>query len=155
MVRIFTEHWPFVIAIVAGDLDDADFDYMYEQYRSIHLRDQRFFLVQETRKVKLPNADTRKKLAKLNSDFADDIKQHVTGIGVVVASKVFAGAMRAVYWLSGENSPTTYWSSAADCFEEAERRAKLERMILPASAKSFAEELDSQLKDARDFSKYF
>jgi hypothetical protein len=56
MVRIHTDYFPFVLAVVAGELEEEDFEYMYREYRKLHDRDQRFFLAQETRQVKMPDA---------------------------------------------------------------------------------------------------
>lgn len=154
MVRIHTDLFPFVIAVVAGNLEDSDFEYMYEQYRAIHARDQRFYLAQETRRVRLPNALQRRQLGELNAHFAPDIEKRVVQIGVIVASKVFAGAIRAIYWLSREAKPTYYASTAVECWDNAERLCRDEGLVLPAPGRAFAEGLDAEYQAGGDFSKY-
>jgi hypothetical protein len=146
--------FPFVIAVVAGELEDKDFDYMYREYRKLHDRDQRFFLAQETRRVKLPNAIVRRRLGELNRDFTDDIEQHVVQIGVIVASKVFAGAIRAIYWLSREARPTHYASTALECWQNAVKTCAADGIALSDEGLAFVQSLDQDFKRGGDFADF-
>jgi hypothetical protein len=119
-----------VFAVITDRITEDDVSQMYDAYRVIHERGERFFLLQDARAAKLPDALTRKKLSELNTHFEADIERHVVGIAVVVPNRVYAGAVQALYWMSKEYAPTKAFASAGDALEHA-------RGVLPEDAPPF------------------
>jgi hypothetical protein len=153
-VRIIDEHFPLVIGLINGDVTEEDIDQMYDSYNDIHARGERFFLAQETRRVKLPSAVIRKRLGQLNKDFGPLITSNVVGIHVVVANRVVAGALRAVFWFSKEFAPTKTSASALEMFADAEKRGGEGGLVFPQSAKGFCARLDASVSVGDSFEPY-
>lgn len=149
MVTIIDAHFPLVMALVDGELTREDIAVMREAYARLHERKQRFFLCQETRTVQLPSALIRKELARLNDDFAERIRANVVGIGVIVAGKVYAGALRAIFWLSKEAAPMAVETTAAAMLRVVEQSCAAEHIVLPASLRGFMTALDADLAAGR------
>jgi hypothetical protein len=150
-VRVIDEHFPLVIGLVVGDLNESDIQYMERLYASIHTRKERFFLAQETRRVNMPNAVVRKRLGQMNDGFGPLITQNVVGINVIVSNRIFAGALKAVYWLSREYAPTDTSASASDMLKKARAVCDAEGLVIPVSADTLVERLDSSFKEGSDF----
>jgi hypothetical protein len=153
-VAIIDKHFPLVIGLVAGDVDESDIQYMERSYAQIHSRKERFFLAQETRRVSMPNAVIRKRLGQMNDGFGPLITKHVVGINVIVANRIFAGALKAVYWLSREYAPTDTADSAVDMLVKARKSCEAEDLVIPTSADSLAEQLDTAFKNGSDFMEF-
>lgn len=150
MLRICDETFPFVFAVVSGDITDADVDEMYRRYQVMHQRKQRFYLAQEVRQVKIPGAALRRRLADLNTEFGERISKNIVGIGIVVPSRIVSAAMTAVYWVSKEAAPTRIFSSAAAMADHARKACAAENLHLPPALESVADGLDSAWREGRN-----
>lgn len=149
MLRICDETFPFVFAVVSGDITDADIDEMARRYAALHQRKQRFYLVQEVRQVKIPSAAMRKRLADLNTEFGERIAKNIVGIGIIVPSRVVSAAMTAIYWVSKEAAPTRFFPSAAAMAEHARQACAKERLQLPPALETVAGSLDAAWQEGR------
>jgi hypothetical protein len=152
VIRIVDTHFPFVFAIVTGEVTDEDVDGMYPIYERIHQRGEKFYLAQEVRQVSIPGAPLRKKLGELNAHFGPLIERHVVGIGLVVPNRLVAGAMRAIYWLSREHSPTKFFGSAMELHGDAIAVANEHKIVFPESAETVLHRLDVAYTSGGDLS---
>ena len=155
MIKIVEDHWPLVVALVQGEITEADIAAMFEVYERIHQRDERFFLVQEARGAKLPDAITRKRLAELNTHFAEQIERHVIAVGVVVASRIAAGVLSAIFWLSREATEMFTSLSGEEVYEKAVALCEREGVSLPEAAREFMLDLDAAQATPEGLSQYF
>jgi hypothetical protein len=142
MIRFIEEHWPLVVAIAHDELTDEDIEEMKVVYKRIHQRKERFFLVQETRSVKLPTALMRKKLAGLNTFFSEEIERNVIAVGVIVKSKIAVGMLNAIFWVSREKTRTFSTTTGRELFRRATDLCAKEDILLPLGAKTFFSNLD-------------
>lgn len=149
VIKLCEEGFPFVLSVVSGDITDADVDEMHQRYQLLHQRQRRFYLALEVRQVAIPGAAMRRRLADLNTDFHDRIRDHIVGIGIVVPSRVVSAAMTAIYWVSKEAAPTRFFPSAAAMAEHARKECALEQVVLPASLDDAARALDLAWRDGR------
>jgi len=149
MGRIVSELFPLVFAVIHDQITEADIEKMYEAYRAVHERGERFVLMQDARAAKLPDAATRQRLSKLNAHFESDIEKHVIGIAVVVPNRLYAGAVQALYWMSKENAPTKAVPSAIDALEHALAIMPEDLPPFPATTRATMEELDKLWREKR------
>ncbi|MCC7072696.1 MAG: hypothetical protein IT383_15310 [Deltaproteobacteria bacterium] len=149
MVKLCEDAFPFVISVVSGEITDADVDEMRHRYALLHQRKRRFFLAQEARQVSIPSAAMRRRLAELNSEFRELIRQHIIGIDIVVPSRVVSAAMTAVYWVSKEAAPTRFFPSAAAMAAHARQVCAAEQVMLPPAVDDVARVLDDAWRDGR------
>lgn len=150
MLKISDDAFPFVIAVVSGEITEADVTEMARRYTALHARGRRFYLAQEVRQVSLPSAPMRRRLAELNTEFGDRIAKNIVGIGIVVPSRIVSAAMTAIYWVSKEASPTHFFPSAAALAEHARRTCAAEKVVLPTALESIASALDGAWRDGRE-----
>lgn len=150
MLRLCDDSFPFVFAVVSGDITDADVDEMYRRYEVLHLRQQRFYLAQEVRQVKIPSAAMRKRLAELNTEFGERIAKNIIGIGIVVPSRVVSAAMTAIYWVSKEAAPTRIFPSATAMADHARKACAAENLHLPPVLETMATTLDTAWREGRN-----
>ena len=143
MVRLFEESWPLVVALVHGELTDTDVEEMISVYERIHAREERFFLVQETRTAKLPTAVMRKKLADMNTRFAADIERHVIGVGVIVSSVIASGVLSAIFWVTQKQTKIFSATSGEETLRRASELCNKEDVVLPPDAARFLRDLDA------------
>ena len=97
MLRLCDDSFPFVFSVVSVDITDADVDEMYRRYKLLHQRQQRFYLAQEVRQVKIPGAAMRKRLADLNTEFGKHITKNIIDINIMMPSHVVSTTMTTIY----------------------------------------------------------
>lgn len=149
VIKLCEDGFPFVIAVVSGEITDSDVDEMYRRYPLLHQRRRRFYLAQEVRQVNIPGAAMRRRLAMLNTEFGERIRANVIGIGIIVPSRVVSAAMTAVYWVSKEAAPTRFFSSAASMADHARQVCAAEQLLVPAAVDDAARALDAAWRDGR------
>ena len=150
MLRISDDAFPFVIAVVGGDIVEADIREMAARYGALHERGERFYLAQEVRQVNLPTAPMRRQLADLNTEFRARIEKNVIAIGVIVPSRVVSAALTAVYWVSKEAAPTQFFPTAAQLVAHARMVCAAEKVSLPPHADTVARTLDGAWQTRSD-----
>jgi hypothetical protein len=70
---------------------------------------------------------------------------------LVVANKMLAGALRAVFWFSREFAPTRTSASSLEMFADAEKRGGEAGLLYPQAAKGFAARLDAAISVGDNF----
>jgi len=133
MIRISTEHYPLVVVELSGEVTMEDVETQRQAYAELHARAQRFALLIEARRVKLPSSPIRRALGELSHEYGEASKRDCIVVSTIIGSKIIAGALQAIRWFVKGDVELVYNASAVEAFEYAHAKAAKEGVTLPGA----------------------
>jgi hypothetical protein len=154
MITVRTDMWPVLVAFAFDELTIDDVDKLKGIMTKVHARGQRFGQLYDARRVKVPSAGVRKALGDLAKHFETETRDNIIRNAVMIDSKILAGALTAVQWMSDNTLPLRYFSTAMESLEWVTHAASDEDVSFPADVVHFCGQLDGSYKAKGDLSRY-
>ena len=139
-------HFPLVVSFAWDAIFLSDVAYLDEAYRTLHARGEVFCQVIEVCGSKVPGPDVRKALGDLTQRFEPDTEKHLLGNAVVLDSRLAAGALTAIQWVSGQKQRIHYASSMAHAIAHV-LNENGDRLTVPPAGLDYVAKIDAAVAD--------
>jgi len=106
---------PLVVSTIYEGYGPADLEPMFEDWREIFARKERFVALCDLTRVKsMPSAKQRARTGELSKSIEADSIRYSLGSAMVVSNAVARGAMTAIDWINPPKVPQTYVGTVLD-----------------------------------------
>lgn len=117
---------PLVVVSLSEDITVEDVGVQRALYTAVHGRQERFALIVDVRRVKLPSRLTIHALGELSREFGEATKRDMICVGVILAGRALAAAAQAVRFVVRPDIDMVYFPRARDAFAYARAKARRE-----------------------------
>jgi hypothetical protein len=91
--------WPLVIFRFNGPRSEADWKGMFSAFARIHMRNQRYATINDTRYSALPSAVERALIGKYAKEQAYQTRRYLVSTSMVIENPIMRGVVTAIHWV--------------------------------------------------------
>jgi hypothetical protein len=91
--------WPLVIFRFHGPRSEADWKGLFSAFARIHMRNQRYATINDTRNSALPSAVERALIGKYAKEQAYQTRRYLVSTAMVLENPVMRGVVTAIHWV--------------------------------------------------------
>jgi hypothetical protein len=143
-----TRHVPIVCISVAGEITDADLDFLFQRFDTLHARQQKFCLLIDALRAQAPTPHIRQRLrdwARLHENIS---ARYCASSAVVYASRLLVGLLAALNWMKKPPYPQEVFADLSGAITWTLRQAT--SLDLPLDASVSADALLRAFRNVRD-----
>jgi hypothetical protein len=144
VIAIDTSHRPLIVVELIDEITLDDVETQRRAYVELHAPAQRFAMIVDTRRARMPSAPIRRALGDLGNAFGEATKRDVIAVVIILGNKLMVGAFHAVKWFIPRHVDMQPASTAAEAFAYATERAAAEQLAMPTSLAVLARRLDTR-----------